>query len=821
MMSYKKMNNRINYLIDNSITALTDMWFKKRANMISATDVPTILKFNEKSTLEELLQKKTHNVRMIDNKYTLHGKKYEDQAIKVLEKKMGINIKEVGYCQSDKIEFLGATPDGICIYDNEIHLVEIKCPLGRKINGLIPFNYYAQIQTQLFVCDIKKCFFFECEFKEIAKDLYDITPEELRGQNETDKSYWRLDESNLVLVERDEDFFNKYLHELTSFHKKLVQAKKPILKRRSRKRTRSQMEDTSEKIGKRRRGNDGNIVIEQQLAPFITKTHIRNYINNNKCDAWLSIYGNTYYSDKKVENKFSKALNKRCTELDKHYTDSLIEKCEDLGLSYKKIPKSFKYNKYLDDMTRMHMTNRVAVIINPMLYNKKTNMLSNPSYIIRNCIFNKLFDDNENTPVFSSDEEDYYCIVNKVNKNIKFIGGGELISSDAKHLHYLYRNKFDNIVLRDIQNKHIVKSFIIGNKWNFVRGGEKIEGDGNTYLGKFIHDYATNKEEIDEYITWLNDIYTHDEQFVIFTEQSYSPFLESNENTDWTDFKKSILNNQNDINLLYGIGKSKKNILNNHGIYSWKDEKLMDFLEDEDLVKQLRLPKNKVNVIKNIIKFNKKERNELIFPSELKNYQGWMDGSSMEIYTDFETINDFMSHISMIYFIGMYVKKPNGTFQYYKFFADDLSRESEKKMMKDWLNSIQSLKDEFNLDYEPPIYCWSHAEQNFITQYNKLQGTDLKINFVDILEIMKNECILVKDNIYGFSIKQVVKYMFQHKMINMNYKMDCNSGDISIVSAINYYKNNDQKEYEDLVKYNTVDCEVMYHILSYFRNHFN
>ena len=86
---------------------------------------------------------------------------------------------------------------------------------------------------------------------------------------------------------------------------------------------------------------------------------------------------------------------------------------------------------------------------------------------------------------------------------------------------------------------------------------------------------------------------------------------------------------------------------------------------------------------------------------------------------------------------------------------------------------------------------------------------------------MKNECILVKDNIYGFSIKQVVKYMFQHKMINMNYKMDCNSGDISIVSAINYYKNNDQKEYEDLVKYNTVDCEVMYHILDYFRNYFN
>ena len=102
-------------------------------------------------------------------------------------------------------------------------------------------------------------------------------------------------------------------------------------------------------------------------------------------------------------------------------------------------------------------------------------------------------------------------------------------------------------------------------------------------------------------------------------------------------------------------------------------------------------------------------------------------------------------------------------------------------------------------------------------QYNETQNTNIKVNFVDLLELVKKEVILIKGNIYGFSIKDVVKYMYKHKMITRNYKLDCNSGDLSIVSAIKYYSNNDQKEYEDLIKYNETDCIVMYDIITYFR----
>jgi uncharacterized protein YprB with RNaseH-like and TPR domain len=70
----------------------------------------------------------------------------------------------------------------------------------------------------------------------------------------------------------------------------------------------------------------------------------------------------------------------------------------------------------------------------------------------------------------------------------------------------------------------------------------------------------------------------------------------------------------------------------------------------------------------------------------------------------------------------------------------------------------------------------------------------------------------------GFSIKDYVKHMHHHGLITRNYKLDCNSGDKSIISAIKYYEDNDTKELEDLIKYNEVDCAVMHEIISAFRN---
>jgi hypothetical protein len=45
-------------------------------------------------------------------------------------------------------------------------MLEIKCPYKREINGVIPNQYYYQIQGQLDVCNLEECDYLECKFVE-------------------------------------------------------------------------------------------------------------------------------------------------------------------------------------------------------------------------------------------------------------------------------------------------------------------------------------------------------------------------------------------------------------------------------------------------------------------------------------------------------------------------------------------------------------------------------------------------------------------------------------------------------------------------------
>jgi putative phage-type endonuclease len=770
--------------------------------MISATDVSTILCLNKQKSIQDLLEKKVYNIRSKDTNNTLHGKKFESSAISVLENELETNIKEIGYIISEKIPFLGATPDGITYYNNEIHLIEIKCPTTRKIDGLIPYNYFTQIQLQLYVCNIQKCIYFECEFEEITKQKYKhINDKNIhKGYNKEYNNYWILHDSSLMIIEKDDSFIKKYLKKLDSFNEKLKEMNKKrncIIEHQTKKR----------KL---------NRSIKDEF--ILSKEFIRSYVVGDKCDAWLSMYGNKYYKEEKVKNEFSNELFKKCKEISKNFIDEIIDRCIDNNLIYEIIPKYFKYNEYLNEKTKRYMNNNIDVIINPMLYDNEKKIYSNPSYIVKCKIFDRLFSNNSNEINFSRRDNNKYCIVNKISKNIKYINEGNDISSDQKHLYYSYINKFDNYILNKEQKYNINKTFLIGNKWSYVKDKKKIMGLSDSKIGNYIHDLVEDKKDIINYQKWIQNIYDNDDKFIIFNDNSFLPVYIKNEMSEWSDFKKNLLEQKNDINLLYGVGRVKKKLFYENNIFSWKDKNLPNLLKDEKELTNFKISKKNSIIMSNIINFNTKSKN-LISNITIKDKK-FLKEDSIEIYVDFETLNDFLANINMIYLVGMYVKFPNNKFKYFSFFAKKNDLESENKIINEWISKIKEIKKEYNLNYEPKIYCWSKAENNFLNQYNKRHNLNIKINFVDLLEFIKKEIILIKGNIYGFGIKSVVKFMYEHKMINRNYKLDCNSGDLSIISAIKYYRNNDKKEYNDLIKYNYTDCSVMYDILNYFRNYY-
>lgn len=170
-------------------------WFKTRNTRITASEVASCLsntelvckhyveefnisnfKYDGKccshfDTREEYIIKKCRsffgeNV-FKDSIFTLWGKKYEEIATRLYRQKYKTDIIEFGFLPHPRLKWIGASPDGIT--PNGI-MLEIKCPFKRKIDGIVPFHYWMQMQMQLESTDLEMCHFLECELKEVGNE---------------------------------------------------------------------------------------------------------------------------------------------------------------------------------------------------------------------------------------------------------------------------------------------------------------------------------------------------------------------------------------------------------------------------------------------------------------------------------------------------------------------------------------------------------------------------------------------------------------------------------------------------------------------------
>ena len=459
-------------LQQNTIVSLTKEWYDIREKKISSTNISTIIGVNSFKSSEELLNDKIYGLDKIDNIYTKHGNKFEEIAINILEQKLNISIEDIGFKLSEKYNFLGATPDGITIFNKNIHLVEIKCPLTRKISGIPSFNYYCQMQTQMEVFDTEECIFFECNIKEITKSEYKKMKNDTNiGYYKTKNIYWKLKESSLNIVKRDRFFYEYYINDIKKFNNNL-QIK---LNQKNHKRKFSEI-NLSSPIRKYRKNNEGNRVSNIQLV--LTKRYLKHFIRDDKCEVWLKYYGNKYYKDYRIDNKFSKEILNKSIEYKRSFIKKIKNICEQKKLTYIVIPYHYEYNKYLIEFTKIQMKNNIDVIINPYFFEENMGLYSNPTLIIKNYSIKNIF------PNIETDNTDCYILINKVIKNIKYIDKGNNLSNNSTNRSYILKNNFDHYVLNKNQKNINNKSYLIGNKWHYTEDKTEIESEEENDFSK-------------------------------------------------------------------------------------------------------------------------------------------------------------------------------------------------------------------------------------------------------------------------------------------------------------------------------------------------
>jgi putative phage-type endonuclease len=161
------MEHKIRSLIERpQIPQRTPEWYRMRKTMITASEVAAALDIKPFASyagspraflLEE--KRKTVESSGIDNVFTRHGQKYEDEARDIYCEMTGEVAYELGLLVHPRYPWLGCSVDGIT---GAGYVLEIKCPLSRKIEpGVVPHHYYPQVQICMEVCDLDETKFIQ------------------------------------------------------------------------------------------------------------------------------------------------------------------------------------------------------------------------------------------------------------------------------------------------------------------------------------------------------------------------------------------------------------------------------------------------------------------------------------------------------------------------------------------------------------------------------------------------------------------------------------------------------------------------------------
>lgn len=136
----------------------TEGWYRMRDNCLTASAVATALGQNKYEKPEALIITKCGQGEFKGNQFTEHGNKYEDEARILYEQQYGEKVHELGLLPHPTIDFLAGSPDGVT---ESGRLIEIKCPLKRKIEDDVPEHYMPQLQLLMEILDLEVCDFIQ------------------------------------------------------------------------------------------------------------------------------------------------------------------------------------------------------------------------------------------------------------------------------------------------------------------------------------------------------------------------------------------------------------------------------------------------------------------------------------------------------------------------------------------------------------------------------------------------------------------------------------------------------------------------------------
>jgi putative phage-type endonuclease len=815
----------------------TPEWYKKRTEILTSTQIASILHLNSHRSYDELLKvqadiepwvkptitsKNAHDISPMD-----WGTLLEPVAIQHLEQTTKKAVGALGLKVHDSIPYLGASPDGVQIVDGRPRLIEIKCPKKRQITYRVPLEYWVQVQIAMEVWNIDQALYCEYKFNitteaPTATDLTVTYGTLARGV------YWIYVDSWKYQINRNKQWFQRIKSQIDNFYRikftpTFTPAAIPSTVQSS------SATQSSQSKSKRKRSDDPNEIISKnkslaiQPSQLSSKMKIRasryaikeripvsrfeNFLQNDPILDWLEFHQGTEHKWVREKDAFLDVYNQVNNQFKLNQINRIITTADKKAISYRILNPSIHnllniYNNNLllkvphdinvleatghaiDDGIGIIFMGQLAIDIDEHYIWDTFDM------IISQSAFKKLF------PQESAELLELAPELNDLKYiPIKFKYTTLEFRKNTKYL--LSKHRLDILKIGAITT-----ALILDRHDQF---GVIPEHDDLDIFRQGL-DWFKRIET-----TPLTDLY---------------PNMKNGRDSQWHHAKKEIaedLEELTQISYLNYENREKLHSMNITKISQLKEEHIQDMRYSDRIVAHisegLYLPKLPLY---NPQSMNDDNNNDDESTIDIDMDQD-MDSLSvpieravtpeLEIFLDFENCTSLLTEESIIFMMGVLIKERNCDPDYRPFLVRNLDKESEVRMLTDGLKFIRSKCQKHKM---VAIYHWSQAEPVLLRK----AGFQLPSNtyWVDLYQhFLKNKATI--PNCYTYGLKDVAKSLHKIGKIQSNW-LNGLDGTTAMAMAWNIQhkceitgdKFDEDPRIRKLCEYNYVDCQVLLEI---------
>lgn len=411
-----------------------------------------------------------------------------------------------------------------------------------------------------------------------------------------------------------------------------------------------------------------------------------------------------------------------------------------------------------------------------------------------------------------------------------------------------------NEALGQVQGYTPNVAYLLGRKWKYTSKGETYKGYdcfdrlGHVNFSKVDLDIV---QKTSDALKWLDAVRTEGRDWDVVSRpllrSELYPNMSNHYDYPWTDVKKELAQINSEITNVWYCGPAQRESALKHGVDRWNEERCTS--------KILGIKGEKISrTVDCILKCNRlpsdspvKMMPTLLSPISVNPSNDlceWRSNpSQLEFYVDFETVSDVFENMdklplsnyvtALIFMIGVgYIDRNPETgvnrWVYVDFTMNCISEAEEKILCTsfvDYVTKVCLSKGETS----PRLTHWSHAEEyqwEKASEKAKLNwDTNILPRWFDLLTVFRDEPIVVKGCL-NFGLKDVAKSMKSHGLISSDWPAGPYSdGSTAMLGAHHASKEaaakgismRDTPQMKEIIKYNEVDCKVLYEIITYLR----